>query len=116
MVRAIALIALIAGALAIPASGGAAEMTSERTARLHLVSTAPVKVRGTGFRAAERVRVTAISEWRRTKRVVATRTGRFTVSFGGVAYDRCNGLVVTAEGAQGSLARFKLPQPLCPPP
>lgn len=115
MVRAVAAIALIVGTLAIPVAGGAPDSTSKRTARIHLVSTVPVKVRGTGFVAGERVRVTAISEWRRVKRVVATRAGGFTAGFAGASYDRCNGLLVTAVGSEGSLARFKLPQPLCPP-
>ena len=114
MVRAIAAIALVLGVPA--AAGGVADTSTRRTARLHLVDTAPVKVRGTRFVPGERVRVTAISMSKKMKRVVAGRAGRFAVGFAGLAYDRCSGLLVTAVGSEGSLARFRLPQPLCPPP
>lgn len=116
MVRAIAAIALVLGVPAAAVAGGVADTSTQRTARLHLVDTAPVKVRGTRFVPGERVRVTAISMSKKTKRVVAGRAGRFAVGFAGLAYDRCSGLLVTAVGSEGSLARFRLPQPLCPPP
>jgi hypothetical protein len=117
MIRAIAAIALVVCVSAIGVAAGALDRgsTSTRTARLHLADAAPLKLRGTGFVAGERVRVTVTAETRRTKRVSADRSGRFVTRVAGVGYDRCNGLLAQAVGSEGSLARLKLPQPLCPP-
>jgi hypothetical protein len=78
----------------------------------------PMIVRGTGFRAKERVKVTVTvktpaSTWRRT--VVATRTGTFRATIGLVQTGRC-GFNVRATGARGSVATLKTPPlPACMP-
>jgi hypothetical protein len=76
-------------------------------ARLAPSSFQPLQVRGTGFRAYERVRVTvtpsageAISH-----RVRATRRGGFVVSFAGV--QACGGIEGVATGSRGSHASFQ---------
>jgi hypothetical protein len=76
-------------------------------ARLAPSSLEPLKVKGTGFRAYERVRVTvtpsageAISH-----RVRATRRGGFVVSFAGV--QACGGIEGVATGSRGSHASFQ---------
>jgi hypothetical protein len=88
------------------------------TAKVRFVSANPATVRGSGFVARERVRLTLVAP--DTKRVRAVRTstrGAFTVRFGLLTgYDRCkDGLRVTAVGARGDRAAAKLPQPECPP-
>ena len=76
-------------------------------ARLAPSSFDPLQVRGTGFRAYERVRVTvtpsagdAISH-----RVRATRRGGFVVSFAGI--EACGGIEGVAAGSRGSHASFQ---------
>jgi len=76
-------------------------------ARLAPSSFEPLQVRGTGFRAYERVRVTvtpsageAISH-----RVRATHRGGFVVSFAGV--QACGGIEGVATGSRGSHASFQ---------
>lgn len=115
MVRAIAAVALVAGVSAVGSAGGGVEDSSRRTARLQLADAAPLTLRGTGFVAGERVRVTVSARSTRTRRVAAGRSGTFVVRFAGIAYDRCNGLLAQATGSEGSVARLKRPQPFCPP-
>jgi hypothetical protein len=76
-------------------------------ARLAPSSFEPLQVRGTGFRAYERVRVTvtpsagdAVSH-----RVRATRRGGFVVSFAGI--EACGGIEGVAAGSRGSHASFQ---------
>ena len=78
----------------------------------------PVVLVGSGFRAAERVRVTAqVNGDGYVRRVTATRAGTFRVSLGTDAVlDRCNSaFAARAVGARGSFAVLKLPELLCPP-
>lgn len=105
-------------ALAVTAIGvGATAEASKRTARLQLADQKPLKLRGVGFLAGEKVRVRVVAGTAKTSKVVyASRAGRFVAGFPTmVPVDRCNGLFAEAVGARGSRARLKLPQPLCPP-
>jgi hypothetical protein len=86
---------------------------------LRLVSASdPVVVKGTGFRAKERVQVTVkvpmpSATWRRS--VVTTRTGAFRAVIDASPTGRC-GLNVRATGSRGSIATLKLPPlPACMP-
>jgi hypothetical protein len=92
------------------ASGG----ESGRSPALKLVRGAPLTLRGTQFVSGERVRVSADSGWKATRRVTANDAGVFVVRFP-LAYDRCNGLLVTAIGSHGSRTRLKRPELQCPP-
>ena len=97
--------------------GAAAQETAAGKAKLRLMSPAPLKVKGTGFVSSERVLVRVRSKRGLTrKRVTATRSGAWVLTFPGILYERCAGLTVSAVGNQGSSAGMKLPQPLCPPP
>ena len=99
---------------ALVTSGAAA--TGDRTSRptLKLTSGTPLRVAGSHFLPGERVRVAAITSRKASKQVVANADGNFVVTLG-IAYDRCNGLIVTAIGSRGSRARLKRPELMCPP-
>ena len=78
---------------------------------LQVVGSSPVKVRGSHFRAAESVRVTA---GKRSLRTTASGNGFFVVTIPGS--DRCNTVRVLATGSAGSYAVVKLlPAPMCMP-
>lgn len=88
---------------------------AQRPPALRLVKGKPLVVRGVRFHAAERVRLTARSggETRRGTARAGT-TGAFVETFN-MAFDRCNGLLVTAVGNEGSRASLKRPAVYCPP-
>jgi hypothetical protein len=87
------------------------------TASLLLVRTQPVVVSGARFHARERVRVTLVaSSGSYARHVIATRNGRFVVTFSGVPVDRCGAIQVSAAGNRGSRAVVKRPPlPACMP-
>jgi hypothetical protein len=100
------------------ALAGVASASASSTARVRFLSIDPVKVRGTGFYARERVRVTLRGpDMRRVRTVTTSARGAFTARFGGVTgFDRCtDSLYVAAAGRRGDRAGAKLPQPQCPP-
>jgi hypothetical protein len=66
---------------------------------------APLRLRGTRFKAGERVRIAVNGEERATKSVKASRDGAFVVTFAGV--DACS-VTVVATGDKGSRASFQL--------
>lgn len=105
--------------LLLTVAPGAADGAGDRgRARLVVAADAPLTLRGYGFVARERVRVTVRSGERGTsKRVRAGVRGRFRIMFESVTFDRCGeGLEVAAVGDQGTRAVLKVrPQPLCPP-
>ena len=107
--------ALAAAAVAALAATGAVAQTARPT--LRLVSVSPTTVAGAHFKAREHVRVRLqTSERSATRRLIATRLGRFVAHFGSQPFDPCNSsLSVTAVGARGSRAAVKLPQRECPP-
>ncbi|MGZ8691618.1 MAG: hypothetical protein ACXWZY_05535 [Gaiellaceae bacterium] len=108
----LAALVLVGAAYAFPSG------TAATRATLKLVRTEPVLLSGSGFRSAERVRVSAQIDGKTlVRRVVASRVGAFRVAFGtDIVVDRCNSpFAARAVGARGSEARLKLPELLCPP-
>jgi hypothetical protein len=106
-----ALIAAAAG-LALGAAGTgsaaapAATAASGAVPKLRLVDLTPLTLRGSGFRAQERVRLTLAFRRVRTARTIRSgRAGGFTVRFRTLlALDPCRGtVVVTAVGAASGL-------------
>ena len=86
--------------------------TSPGTA-VRVADVAPFSLRGSGFRAQERVRIVAQVRGRHVKAVVATATGTFRVRFVGVSVPACAGYLVRATGNKGSRAYLRhLPE--CP--
>jgi hypothetical protein len=108
----VATLAVYLALLAVAASGGG---SSSRDTALRVADTAPFSVRGTGFRAQERVRVVALVRGRHVKAVVATATGTFRVRFVSVSVPACDGYFVRATGNKGSRAYLRhIPE--CPAP
>ena len=97
----------LAVAVALMLSGGAAG-PSLRAADLD-----PLTLRGTGFRANERVKLLFAGPQTVQSRAVRTNArGRFRVVFR-VALGRCDPVVVQALGARGSRAVFRHDVPDC---
>jgi hypothetical protein len=77
-------------------------------------SSDPFKVRGSGFRARERVRVTVTATNGGagvTRRVRATGRGTFVLTFSGI--DACGGVEAAASGSRGSRASFQMSSLRC---
>jgi hypothetical protein len=82
-------------------------------ARLAPSSLEPLKVKGTGFHARERVRVrvTPSTGDAITRRVRATGRGSFVLSFAGI--QACGGIEGVATGSRGSHASFQSSSLIC---
>jgi hypothetical protein len=103
--------------LALAPSSGAVATAAEAKAKLRLLDTMPVTVRGVGFVAGERVSVSVRGLGGMTRKsVTAGPRGGWTTTFRNRAFDRCDGLIVGAVGNRGSRAGLRLPPGLCPPP
>jgi hypothetical protein len=107
------LIAVLA-VLGIAAAGGdtapdarPAAHAAKRRAVLMPVAGDPFRVRGSGFRARERVRVTVTPTGHSgiTRRVRATGRGTFVLAFAGI--DACRGVEGVGAGSRGSRASFQ---------
>lgn len=109
----------LATLIVLVACGATASSTfagSSGKANLRLVDRDPLTVQARGFKARERVRVTASVPQTLRKTIRATATGSFRVVFSEVSVDRCNLVRVVAIGAQGSRADLKmLPSLMCSP-
>jgi hypothetical protein len=91
------------------------ETDTKRQTALRLVKGKPLTVRGLHFKAGERVRLTARSGEEVRRGVArASTAGTFVETFS-MAFDRCNGLLVTAAGNEGSRAGLKFAELYCPP-
>jgi|1186.fasta_scaffold97063_2 hypothetical protein len=119
----------LAGALAVTAFlvalgvgialGGAdgdhapATRAAKRQALLMPAGSNPFRVRGSGFRARERVRVTITPTGGSgiMRRVRANARGTFTVAFARV--DSCGGVHGVAAGSRGSRASFQFSAIMC---
>ena len=80
---------------------------------LRLVTVRPLEVRGSNFKAKERVKVTLYARTEKVRRTTATEAGSFTTSFGAVPLSHCDGFLIRAVGSQGSVATTKIPRPAC---
>ncbi len=91
---------------AVPSSG---------KARIVPLSMTPLRIKGRGFVAGERVRVTATAGSKKvTRPATAGSRGGFVVLLPLGEIDRCNGLLVVATGDKGSRTSFQFAQLLCP--
>jgi hypothetical protein len=111
---ALAAVLLAAAALAhADGSQGRAAATTQPAAGAHRAvllptTSAPLRVRGSGFRGRESVRVTVTpsSGYAIVRRIRATSRGTFALTFAGV--DPCGGVEGVAAGSRGSHASFQL--------
>jgi hypothetical protein len=81
-------------------------------AQLSVVRLGPLMVRGVAFRPYERVTVTLTVRRTFTRKVRATRGGRFVVGFRSAA-PTCGSVLLRARGTQGSRVVYELPRPDC---
>jgi hypothetical protein len=103
---------VVAAAVAVPV---AAERPAA-TATLRLLDRAPLTLEGKGFKARERVSVTAALNGKATRWVRARAGGGFVVIFSELAAGRCSSVRVLAVGSRGSRTVLKiLPAPACLP-
>jgi len=102
--------------LAVLAAAPAAAAQHSSKPALDLVSQQPLVVRGTGFFAGERVRLTL-----RTggdivyRRATASRAGVFRSNFGTVTIGRCGGFSIRATTKRHAAALKTPPLPACMP-
>jgi hypothetical protein len=81
-------------------------------ARIIASATNPIRVRGLGFKARERVRVWIAGNPGTTKRVTASARGRFAVSL--TTGSSCPNVTVKAAGNRGSRASYRVTSEVCP--
>jgi hypothetical protein len=103
---ALVITAALTTALLLGSTAGGGESSGKPA--LKLAKSYPLTVQGMNFRPGENVRLTVSSQLKRTKSVIASRTGTFLVRFQD-AYHRCAGMMAIAVGQQGSRATLKLP-------
>jgi hypothetical protein len=101
-VRLLLVVALFAALLPVGA------VASSNTAHIGFASIAPVSVRGTGFKARERVAVTVSAKVTKKKTVTASSRGAFRATFSGFSIARCQAYAVRAKGNRGSIAFAKV--------
>ena len=107
---------LLAAMLAAVAVAVGASAQTARSPILRLVSSKPFVVAGTGFKARERVTVSAITAVAPTPRIVRTRAnaaGSFRVSLRLFTQPCAQPYVITARGATGTIAVLPLQAPSC---
>ena len=110
--RGVAVAAVAGIALVLGLAAWTAPPTGSKPA-LRLLDSSPLAVKGSSFRAGERVQV--VTSTGALVRVRAGSRGGFVARFPTVLVDPCNGVVVNALGSRGSRASFKLPARQCPP-
>jgi hypothetical protein len=79
-------------------------------------SDSAVVVRGTGFKASERVRVRVIGREIVTRWTTTTAVGRFRVRLARPKPLACGRLIVRASGVTGDSATLRIGPPECNPP
>ena len=107
-------IAVLVGVLALVAPSAAVGKTP---AKVWIADRSPLVVRGSGFKAHERVTVTVqLTKPLIVKRVAST-TGTFIVRLSADTVKvGCNALSIRAVGNRGTVAVVKMPGMECPPP
>jgi len=86
------------------------------SARIRIVDASPLTVRGSGFVAHERVRVTVDAETSATRRVLTGSAGGFVARFPAITFGYCTAFVIRAVGANGETAVVRIAAPECAQP
>ena len=106
---------VLAAAAWIAATGLAGANGNHRATKLVLRSSDPATMRGTGFKARSRVRVTYVGAQTFVRRPVTNSLGTFTATFPTVV-DRCSGFSVSASQPGRATVVLKSPaKPECAP-
>jgi len=113
-------VAVVAIGFFVPAALGSfggsstAPKGQSAVARARIIAAAgnPIRVRGFGFKARERVRVWIAGNPGTTKRVTASARGRFAVNL--TTGSSCPNVTVKAAGNRGSRASYRLSPTICP--
>jgi hypothetical protein len=106
---------MAAASVLLVLAAGAAEGGASRSApHLKLLATAPPVVRGTAFRAHERVRLVLRRRVGQPTigHASADSAGSFVATFAGIRVNRCGGFSIVATGSEGSRATLLRPMPL----
>jgi hypothetical protein len=103
-----------ASVLLVLAAGAAESDAGHSAPHLKLVTTAPPVVRGSAFRAHERVRLVLRRRFGAPtiSHAGADSAGSFVATFTGVRVNRCGGFSIVATGSAGSRATLLRPMPL----
>jgi hypothetical protein len=109
-------LAIAAAATAATVGRTAHTNTTPTTAKLKLMATDPIAVRGLAFRPGERVslvlRLSTDETW--TKNTTASQAGVFNAVFSAAGAGHCTGITIRATGRSGSKAVFhRIPLPMC---
>jgi hypothetical protein len=83
---------------------------------LRITALSPLTLRGTGFAAHERVRVTVNAELSATRRVFTGSGGGFVARFPAITFRYCTASMIRAVGATGDVATLRVAAPECPQP
>jgi hypothetical protein len=94
----------------------AASTAAAGSPRLRVAALSPLTVRGTGFAAHERVRVTVSGDTPATRRVLTGSAGGFVARFAVVGFGYCTASVIRAVGSTGDKAVLHVAAPECPQP
>jgi hypothetical protein len=113
LVPVLAVFVLAASAAGAAPGAAGPSPAAKRRAVVMPVTGDPFKVRGTGFRARERVRVTVTPTTgdATIRGVRATGRGTFVLAFSGV--EACGGVEGVAAGSRGSHASFQFSSLTC---
>jgi hypothetical protein len=115
----VVVVAIVVIGFSVPAALGSLDPSSapkaqSAVARARIIAAAgnPIRVRGLGFKARERVRVWIAGNPGTTKRVTASARGRFAVNL--TTGSSCPDVTVKAAGNRGSRASYHVSSPVCP--
>jgi hypothetical protein len=109
------ILALLLGFSIGPSTPSRMATPPSHSASLRFTATHPIALRGRGFRAGERVRLTVFAGRKIGRQKLTTPGGAFVANFPSLRVDRCKGAAATARGNEGSVAAAKLPLPACLP-
>src|SRR3954468_3369940 len=103
----------VVAALLVPAASTA------RAPQLTVAAASPLTVKGSGFGARERIRVSVSLPGSSAHWTTASRGGSFTVRFMAMSPDSCTAYVLHAAGLRGDNAVLRIrprecPQPIAP--
>lgn len=102
--RSVLVIALCA---AVFTAGAQAQITRQAKATLHVVKLSPLTVKGSGFKAKEKVVLRLSGAGAGVARATATAAGGVTLTFPKVSVTACSAYVLRASGAAGTTVTLK---------